>query len=50
VPVERDSEISLEVDLMQAHRIRHWTEAPQIEDVVSAAGLGQLRLAAETRD
>jgi hypothetical protein len=50
VPVERDGEIYLEVDLTQAHRIDHWAEAPHIEDVVSAAGLRRLRLAAETRE
>jgi hypothetical protein len=50
VPVERDGEIYLEVDLTQAHRIHYWTEAPHIEDVMRAAGLGQLRLAAETRE
>jgi hypothetical protein len=50
VPVECDGEIYLEVDLPQAHRIGHWTEAPHIEDVVSAAGLKRLRLDAETRE
>jgi hypothetical protein len=39
VPIERDGEIYFEVDLTQAHRIRHWTEALHIEDVVSAVGL-----------
>jgi hypothetical protein len=42
VPVERNGEIYLEVDLTQAHRIRHWTEAPHIEDVMGAAGLRRL--------
>jgi hypothetical protein len=50
VPIERDGEIYVEVDLAQAQRIRHWTERPHIEDVVSAAGLSRLRLAAETRE
>jgi hypothetical protein len=50
VPVERDGEICLGVDLTQAHRIRHWTEAPHIQDVMSAAPLRRLRLAAETRE
>jgi hypothetical protein len=50
VPVERDGEIYLEIDLTQVHRIRHWTEAPHIEDVVSAVGLRRWQLAAETRE
>jgi hypothetical protein len=50
VPVERDGEIYLEVTLIQAHPVPHWTEVPHIEDVVSVAGLRRLRLAAETRE
>jgi hypothetical protein len=50
LPVERDGEIYIEVDLTEVHRIRHRTEAPHMEDVLSAADLRRLRLAAETRE
>jgi hypothetical protein len=44
VPIERDNEIYLDVDLTKATRIRRWTEAPHIEEVVGEAGRRRVRL------
>jgi hypothetical protein len=44
VPFLLDRQVYVKIDLAHATRIRHWTAAPHMEDVVSAAGLRRLRL------
>jgi hypothetical protein len=43
-PVERDAQIYLGVDFSKAIRIRQWTGAPHVEDVIGQAGRRHRRL------
>jgi hypothetical protein len=44
IPVERDGEIYLDIDLAMVRRIRPWEAASHIEQGIGAAGLRRLRL------